>query len=53
MTMPYVPEAARGFAWNDPTIGVAWPAGEKIMSERDRDNPPLSALEAEIREADQ
>jgi dTDP-4-dehydrorhamnose 3,5-epimerase len=38
----YVPEAARGVRWDDPAIGIDWPpAGERIISERDRELPLL------------
>jgi dTDP-4-dehydrorhamnose 3,5-epimerase len=31
-----------GFAWNDPDLPVTWPAGNPVVSERDRTAPPLS-----------
>jgi len=31
----YVPETERGIAWNDPTIGVAWPELPHSISDRD------------------
>jgi dTDP-4-dehydrorhamnose 3,5-epimerase len=37
MSHEYVPEAARGVRWNDPTFGIEWPAAdERIISERDQ-----------------
>lgn len=39
-----------GFAWNDPAVGVPWPAapgtpdGRPILSDRDRSNPTLADL---------
>lgn len=33
-----------GIAWNDPSIGIAWPVAEPLLSSRDRSNPPLHAL---------
>ena len=37
MSHHYVPEAARGVRWNDPVVGIKWPAAEaRIISERDR-----------------
>jgi len=37
MSHHYVPEAARGVRWDDPAIGIEWPAAEeRIISERDR-----------------
>ena len=41
MGAPYVPEAARGVRWDDPAIGIAWPAVPEVISERDRDHPLL------------
>ena len=37
MSHHFVPEAARGVRWNDPAVGIEWPAAEeRIISERDR-----------------
>ena len=33
------PESARGFRWNDPAVGIAWPAPVQVISDRDRDYP--------------
>ena len=44
-----------GFAWDDPTAAVPWPAvpatpdGRPILSERDRTNPSLPGLVARLR----
>ena len=43
-----------GFAWDDPAVGIAWPAcptvdGRPILSERDQANPTLAALIAQLR----
>jgi dTDP-4-dehydrorhamnose 3,5-epimerase len=45
-----------GFAWDDPAVGVPWPAslpatpdGRPILSERDRTNPALADLVAGLR----
>jgi dTDP-4-dehydrorhamnose 3,5-epimerase len=37
----YDPPAERGLAWNDPSIGIAWPITEPILSERDQHHPQL------------
>jgi dTDP-4-dehydrorhamnose 3,5-epimerase len=43
-----------GFAWDDPAVGVPWPAvpatpdGRPILSERDQSNPPLAELVAHL-----
>jgi dTDP-4-dehydrorhamnose 3,5-epimerase len=44
-----------GFAWDDPAVGVPWPAvpatpdGRPILSDRDRSNPSLADLVAQLR----
>ena len=44
-----------GFAWDDPAVGVPWPAvpgtadGRPILSDRDRSNPSLAELVAGLR----
>jgi dTDP-4-dehydrorhamnose 3,5-epimerase len=44
-----------GFAWDDPAVGVAWPTvigtpdGRPILSDRDRSNPTLADLVAQVR----
>ena len=44
-----------GFAWDDPAVGVPWPAvpatpdGRPILSDRDRSNPALEDLVARLR----
>ena len=30
-----------GFAWDDPEVGISWPIDDPILSDRDRENPPL------------
>jgi dTDP-4-dehydrorhamnose 3,5-epimerase len=43
-----------GFAWDDPAVGVPWPAvpgsadGRPILSDRDRSNPTLADLVARL-----
>jgi dTDP-4-dehydrorhamnose 3,5-epimerase len=45
----YDPAVERGFKYDDPQVGVPWPAGiEHHVSERDRTAPLLSALEPEL-----
>jgi dTDP-4-dehydrorhamnose 3,5-epimerase len=36
MGAAYVAEAADGLRWNDPAIGIAWPAAPAVISDRDR-----------------
>lgn len=33
-----------GLAWNDPATGIAWPATDPVLSERDRTNPSLEEV---------
>lgn len=50
VTSYYAPEYDRGFQWNDPALGIAWPvaADEAVLSDKDRVLPPFSALEADF-----
>jgi dTDP-4-dehydrorhamnose 3,5-epimerase len=41
VTAEYDGTDEHGFAWNDPTAGVAWPEGTPLLSERDRSAPSL------------
>ena len=43
----YSKEHDRAIRWNDPEIGISWPIGNPILSERDRNAPLLK--DAEIR----
>jgi dTDP-4-dehydrorhamnose 3,5-epimerase len=45
ISTPYVPAAQVGLRWNDPTVGIAWPLPNTIMSDRDRSLPALDRLE--------
>lgn len=38
----HVPEAGRGFRWNDPAFSIRWPLEPVVLSERDRDYPDFS-----------
>lgn len=42
----YHPEAERGVIYDDPKLGIDWPAGERLVSEKDRALLPLERLEA-------
>jgi dTDP-4-dehydrorhamnose 3,5-epimerase len=43
MSAYFAPDQARGFRYDDPEIGICWPDGRKIVSERDADLPDFSA----------
>lgn len=39
MSCDYDPQAARGFRWDSPEVGVRWPLPDPVLSERDRALP--------------
>ena len=42
----YAPACEQGVAWNDPAVGIRWPAcGELTLSDRDRRAPLLADVE--------
>lgn len=43
MDAPFVPEAFAGVRWDDPAIGIDWPAPPALISERDRTLASLAA----------
>jgi dTDP-4-dehydrorhamnose 3,5-epimerase len=40
----YDPATESGIAWDDPDVGVEWPVGEPLLSERDKSAPRLSEI---------
>ncbi len=44
VTSYYDPETESEIAWNDPEVGVEWPIGEPLLSDRDKAAPRLSAV---------
>lgn len=42
MSVPYRADASAGFRWDDPAVGIEWPAQPAVMSTRDREQPPLA-----------
>ena len=38
----YQPDAAGGFRWDDPAVGITWPAEPEVLSERDATLPSLA-----------
>ncbi len=40
----YAPESVTGVRWDDPDVGVVWPAQPAVMSDRDLRLPSLTAL---------
>jgi len=39
MSQFYSSEHARGVRWDDPAFGIDWPAGDRIILDRDRSYP--------------
>jgi dTDP-4-dehydrorhamnose 3,5-epimerase len=45
----YAPELERTIAYDDPDVGIAWPALESLtLAARDRDAPPLHVVAADL-----
>lgn len=44
----YDPSKERGIAWDDPDVGIEWPAGPKTVSERDATAPRLAEISADL-----
>jgi dTDP-4-dehydrorhamnose 3,5-epimerase len=41
----YAPAHERTLLWNDPDLGIPWPASDPILSEKDRQGLPLALAE--------
>ena len=44
----YAPDRERGLAWNDSAIAIKWPIPDPVLSDRDRQNPRLRDIEADL-----
>jgi dTDP-4-dehydrorhamnose 3,5-epimerase len=44
----YEQPTERGIAWDDPDIGIPWPAKQALVSDRDRTNPRLADIAGEL-----
>ena len=44
-TVEYRPEADKGITWNDPTLKIAWPIADPLVSPKDRALPCLKDAE--------
>ena len=44
----YDPALERGFAYDDPEVGIEWPELELVASERDTGAPPLGEIAADL-----
>jgi dTDP-4-dehydrorhamnose 3,5-epimerase len=48
-TDEYSPENDRGIIWNDPSIGIDWPAKKPLLSDKDRSLPLLREADITFR----
>jgi len=48
LTACWTPADDLGCSWRDPDLGIAWPVTDPVVSERDRNAPPLSTLKASL-----
>lgn len=44
----YVPSSDRGIAWDDPDIGIVWPSGISLLSQKDKNLPKLKEISPEF-----
>ncbi len=44
----YDPAGQLGIAWNDPSLAIPWGVDTPVLSDRDRNNPPLRDLESRL-----
>ena len=44
----YSPPDERGVIWNDPTIGITWPAADPLLSQKDQRYKPLAEMRGEL-----
>jgi dTDP-4-dehydrorhamnose 3,5-epimerase len=44
----YDGQLERGFAYDDPDVGIEWPVAELVASQRDRSAPRLAEIEARL-----
>jgi dTDP-4-dehydrorhamnose 3,5-epimerase len=42
------PSDELGVAWDDPELGIVWPAADPILSDRDRANPSLADIRRDL-----
>jgi dTDP-4-dehydrorhamnose 3,5-epimerase len=48
VTSYYDPETEAGFRFDDPEVGIAWPEGELLVSDRDRTAPALADIAGDL-----
>jgi len=47
-TSPYEASDDRGILWNDPSIGIAWPIHDALLSPKDAAYLPMSSDRADL-----
>jgi len=47
-TAEYAPELEGGIVWNDPTLKIAWPISDPILSKKDQRLPRLAEVEIDF-----
>lgn len=45
VSAPYQSDTEKGFAYNDPEVGISWPIKAPLLSLRDQTSPPFRELE--------
>ena len=45
----YTPNAEGGLKYDDPRLGLDWPLPVTVVSQKDRNFPPLDTIEAELK----
>jgi len=48
VSAPYAPDLGLALAFDDPAVGIDWPALVRHLSERDRENPRLAQLRPQL-----
>ncbi len=41
VSQPYTPNTERGLRYDDPVLGISWPSDPSMISDKDREWPPL------------
>ena len=44
----YHPEDEQGIIWNDPEIGIQWGISDPVLSNKDRQSPPLAKIPPDL-----
>ena len=42
------PDRELGVAWDDPELAIQWPLSDPVLSDRDRNSPPLAEIAEEL-----